>query len=128
MDISPVALAEGRRRAEERRLSVEWRHIDLEQVQLDEEGYDLIVNLNYLQRSLIGQIKRALKPGSHVVFETYLMDQKKIGHPKNPDYLLGHNELLENFRDFRVLFYREGRFSDGGEISHRAGILAQKRH
>jgi hypothetical protein len=27
-----------------------------------------------------------------------LIDQQIIGHPKNPDYLLYHNELLEFFR------------------------------
>jgi SAM-dependent methyltransferase len=127
MDISPVALAEGRRRADEKRLSVQWRQADLEQVQLEEAGFDLIVNFNYLQRSLFEQIKRALRTGGHIVFETYLIDQREMGHPKNPEYLLGYNELLERFRDFRVLCYREGSFADGGEISFRAGIFAQKR-
>jgi SAM-dependent methyltransferase len=127
IDISPVALAEGRRRADEKRLSVQWRQADLEQVQLEEAGFDLIVNFNYLQRSLFEQIKRALRTGGHIVFETYLIDQREMGHPKNPEYLLGYNELLQRFRDFRVLCYREGRFSDGGEISYRAGILAQRR-
>jgi SAM-dependent methyltransferase len=127
MDISPVALADGRRRADEKQLSIEWCQADLEQVQLEEAGYDLIVNFNYLQRSLLGQIKRALRTGGHVVFETYLIDQREVGHPKNPEYLLGYNELLESYRNFRVLCYREGRFSDGGEISYRAGIFAQKR-
>jgi SAM-dependent methyltransferase len=127
MDISPVALANGRRRADKKQLSIEWRQADLEQVQLEEAGYDLIVNFNYLQRSLLEQIKRALRTGAYVVFETYLIDQRELGHPKNPEYLLGYNELLECFRNFRVLYYREGRFSDGGEISFRAGIFAQKR-
>jgi hypothetical protein len=42
--------------------------------------------------------------------------------------LLGHNELLDHFRELRVLYYREGRFRDGDEPSFRAGILAQKIH
>jgi hypothetical protein len=53
-----------------------------------------------------------------------LIDQQIIGHPKNPDYLLYHNELLEFFRDFRVLYYREGQFPQSGAF--RAGLLAQK--
>ena len=126
MDISSVALAQGRKRAEAKQLSVNWQQADLEGAELDEARYDLIVNLNYLQRSLIPQIKRALKVGGYVIFETYLIDQREIGHPKNPDYLLGHNELLESFRDFRVLYYREGKVSEGSESSFRAGILAQK--
>ncbi|MBI3063320.1 MAG: methyltransferase type 12, partial [Deltaproteobacteria bacterium] len=93
---------------------------------LPEATYDLVVDFNYLQRSLIPQIKAALKPGGHVIFETYLIGQEMIGHPKNPAYLLRHNELLELFRDFRVLCYREGKLSDHGEASFRAGLLAQK--
>ncbi|HET9549784.1 MAG TPA: methyltransferase type 12, partial [Candidatus Binatia bacterium] len=68
----------------------------------------------------------ALAPGGYIVFETYLIDQQTIGHPENPDYLLAHNELLNYFRDLRILYYREGKFTDGPEPSFRAGILAQK--
>jgi tellurite methyltransferase len=84
------------------------------------------VNLDYLQRSLVPQIKKTLKPGGWVIFETYLIDQQTIGQPKNPDYLLRHNELLDFFRDFRVLYYREGKFPQSGEDAFRAGLLAEK--
>jgi SAM-dependent methyltransferase len=126
LDISAVALAEARRRALARSLAVSWQQADLEQIHLPQARYDLIVNLNYLQRSLIPQIHSALTVGGRVIFETYLIDQKEIGDPKNPEYLLAHNELLDLFRACRVLYYREGKFADGGESSFRAGILAQK--
>jgi len=126
MDISAVALNEARKRAELKQLRIDWRQTDLEAVRLDEAAYDLIVNFNYLQRSLIPQIKRAVKHGGYIIFETYLIDQMAIGHPKNPDYLLRHNELLEHFREFRILGYREGKFKDDGEASYRAGIFAQR--
>ncbi len=126
IDISPVGLEEGRRRAAEKNLAITWQQADLEQLQLSEAAYDLIVNFNYLQRSLIPQIKSALRIGGTVIFETYLIDQPAIGHPKNPAYLLEHNELLDCFRDFRVLYYREGQFSEAGERAFRAGIFAQK--
>jgi SAM-dependent methyltransferase len=126
MDISPVALAEGKRRAEEKHLALEWQAVDLEQARLPESGYDLIINFNYLQRSLLPQIKTALAVGGYVIFETYLIDQQTLGHPKNPAYLLRHNELLEIFAGFRILCYREGRFSDHDNPAFRAGIFAQK--
>ncbi len=126
IDVSPVALKEGRRRAFERSLSITFQHADLEQVRLPAESFDLVINFNYLQRSLVPQLRAAVKNGGYVIFETYLIDQQGIGHPKNPDYLLAHNELLEQFRDFRVLAYREGKFCDGAEPSFRAGILVQK--
>jgi SAM-dependent methyltransferase len=127
MDISPVALEEARKRAAEKKLNVIWLQADLEHVQLSENAYDLLVNFNYLQRSLIPRIKASLKPGGFVVFDTYLIDQPTIGHPKNPAYLLQHNELLDLFRDFRVLCYREGEFFEQGTRAFRAGLFAQKK-
>lgn len=106
--------------------SISWQQADLETIELPKSTYDLIVNLNYLQRSLIPQIKTSLKPGGHVIFETFLIGQEMIGHPKNPAYLLGHNELLDLFRDFRVLCYREGKVSEGETTAFRAGIFAEK--
>jgi tellurite methyltransferase len=126
IDISPVALEEGMRRAAEKNLAIIWQQADLEQIQLNEAVYDLVVNFNYLQRSLVPQIKIALKPGGYVIFDTYLIDQPAIGHPKNPAYLLEHNELLNSFRDFRALYYREGQFCEHEERAFRAGIFAQK--
>jgi tellurite methyltransferase len=126
IDISSAGLAEARRRAVARALAVTWEVADLEKVSLPEKHYDIIVNFNYLQRSLIPQIRSALRTGGVVIFDTYLIEQKEVGEPKNPEYLLAHNELLEFFRGFRVFCYREGRFPDGGKISFRAGILAQK--
>ncbi len=126
IDVSPVALDEARRRAAVKSLSISWQQADLERIELPEATYDLVVDFNYLQRSLIPQIKAALKPGGHVIFETYLTGQEMIGHPKNPAYLLRPNELLNLFRDYRVLCYREGKFSEGEETAFRAGILVEK--
>jgi tellurite methyltransferase len=126
MDISPVALAEGRKQAGEKSLSISWQQADLEEIELSAAAYDLIVNFNYLQRSLIPRIKTSLKPGAHFIFETYLIDQQAIGHPKNPAYLLGHNELLELFSGVRMLYYREGKFTEGDQEAYRAGLFGQK--
>jgi tellurite methyltransferase len=125
-DISSIALDEARRRAEEKSLAISWQQADLEQIALPHSAYDVIVNLNYLQRSLFPQIRKALKTNGRVIFETYLIDQQAIGHPKNPAYLLDHNELLEQFRDFRVLYYHEGKFTDAEQPACRAGIFAEK--
>src|SRR5262245_23284078 len=126
IDISPVGLEMARRTAQEKCLAIDWQEADLECVELPKEHYDLVVNLNYLQRSLVPQIKNTLKPGGWVIFETYLTDQSKIGDPINPDYLLLHNELLHFFRDFRILYYREGKFPQSGESAFREALLAQK--
>jgi SAM-dependent methyltransferase len=128
IDISTVGLAEAQRRARENSLSISWRRADLERIELPPSCYDLIVNISYLQRTLVPRIKSALKISGFVLFETYLIGQEVLGHPTNPAYLLGHNELLELFRGFRVLLYREGRFVERGTTALRAGLFAQKLH
>ena len=128
IDISPIALAEAQRCAKEKSLAIAWQQADLEQIELPPARYDLVLNFNYLQRSLVPQIKKTLKPGGRVIFEAYLIDQQAIGDPNNPDYLLGHSELLDLFRDFRVLGYREGRFLQSGKNAFLAGLLAQKKN
>ena len=126
LDISAVALAEGRRRAQGLELAIDWQQRDLEASSFALGEFDLVVNFNYLQRSLFTALRQVIKPGGHVIFETYLIDQAALGHPKNPDYVLRHNELLDSFRGFRILSYREGNFVDGGAKAFRAGIFAQR--
>ena len=126
LDISSVALEEGRQRAQQQDLRIEWQNRDLASTVLDHTAFDLIICFNYLQRSLFGPMRQTLKPGGHVIFETYLLDQAAIGHPKNPEYLLLHNELLDCFRGFRILFYREGKFVEGDVQAFRAAIFAQR--
>jgi tellurite methyltransferase len=126
VDISAAALQEARKAAREKGEAVNFIEADLDRADLPGSAYDLVVNLNFLDRALIPRMKSALKPGGHIVFETFLIDQKELGHPRNPAYLLGHNELLELFRDFRVLYYREGKMVEGAKEAYRAGLFAQK--
>lgn len=126
MDISTVALEGARKMARVKALDVNFIEADLENAELPENTYDLIVNFNFLDRGLIPKMKAALKPGGYIVFETFLIDQKELGHPRNPAFLLSHNELLDLFRGFRVLYYREGKLIEREEEAFRAGLFAQK--
>jgi 2-polyprenyl-3-methyl-5-hydroxy-6-metoxy-1,4-benzoquinol methylase len=126
VDIAATALGEGRRRAQERGLSVDFREVDLDQWEPPDDQYDLILNIHFLDRSWVPKIKRSLKLGGHVIFETFLIDQRVLGHPKNPAHLLDHNELLRLFADFRVLLYREGKFVERDGEAYKAALLAQK--
>ena len=105
-------------------VSIQTRVEDLEKIPyIDEEVYDLVICFNYLQRSLMPQMKNWVKPRGMLVYETFIFDQVRFGKPRNPDYLLRPNELLHTFRDFRVLRYREGIIEGKKAI---ASILAQK--
>lgn len=111
--------------AKDRGLRLIVRTVDLEKYQLHQTHYDLIICFYYLQRSLIPQIRGALKPGGMVVYETFLIDNHlQFGHPKHREYCFEHNELLNSFRDFRVIFYHEG-MVEGRTFA--AQIVAQKR-
>jgi tellurite methyltransferase len=90
---------------------------------IEKDAYDVILCFNYLYRALLPQIKDGVRPGGMVVYETYIVDQVRFGRPKNPDYLLKYNELLDMFRQFRVLRYREGIIENRKAV---AGIIAQK--
>src|SRR5687768_662766 len=47
IEISPVALAEARKHADEKGLAISWQQADLEEIELSEHSYDLILNFNY---------------------------------------------------------------------------------
>ena len=124
IDISADALNKARALAEENGVYIKMYHSDLEKGNLIEEyAYDVIICFNYLQRSLIPQIKEGLRTGGAIVYETFIIDQSQFGRPRNPDYLLKHNELLHMFSDFRCLRYREGIIENRKAI---AGIVAIK--
>jgi len=124
VDISPEAVKYALDLARNAGIKIKARIADLEKgFYIREVAYDVIVCFNYLQRSLIPEMKNGLRRGGMIVYETYIIDQAELGKPKNPCHLLQHNELLDMFRDFRCLRYREGIFTGPRAI---ASILAQK--
>jgi tellurite methyltransferase len=124
VDRSPEAVDMAMKAAAEAGIALTVQVADLEGgYRIQKNVYDLIICFNYLQRSLIPQIKDGLRSGGMVVYETFIIDQAQFGHPCNPDYLLKHNELLDVFREFRCLRYREG-VIDGTRAV--ASIIAQK--
>lgn len=126
IDISYAALHKAKVWANQKGVPLTLIQADLTQFCLPPNRYDLIVNVNYLQRSLVPQIKVSLKPRGMVLFETLLIDQAAIGHPRNPEHLLRHNELLDLFRNFRVLRYREGEVTEEGKRAYLASLLAER--
>lgn len=128
VDISEIALKKARQWAREKGVKIRTFVADLDTYAIGEASYDVILNFYFLRRRLIPKIKRGLKKGGRVVFETYLLEQRSIGvaGPKNPRYFLKPNELLERFRDFRVLVYREGVFREGGRKKAVASLIAEK--
>jgi len=127
-DISGVGLKKAEKLAREIGVEIHTVLADLDNYQIEKDCYDLIANFYFLDRSLIPKIKKGLKKGGMVIFETYLLEQRTLGTagPKNPKYFLKSNELLSLFKGFRVLLYREGIFKEGGRRKAIASLIAEK--
>ena len=124
VDMSKEAVNIALELAQKASITITAQVADLESSYLiEKDAFEVIMCFNYLQRSLIPQIKDGLRRGGIVVYETFIIDQAQFGKPKNPDYLLKHNELLAMFRELRCLRYREGVFEGPRAI---ASIIAQK--
>ena len=106
-----------------RNLAVEARVVDLEagEVDLGRELYDLIVVVHYLHRPLFPALIRALAPGALLIYETFTVDQARLG-PANPDFLLQHGELRERLASLTILRERDGVF----EGRHVAAVAARE--
>jgi tellurite methyltransferase len=123
VDISPAAVNAAFEAAAEAGVRIQADIADLEgDYTIKKSRYDVIICFNYLQRSLMHRIKQGIKPGGMVVYETFMIDQAQFGRPSNPDYLLKYNELLDIFRDFRCIRYREGIFGDNKALASLIAI------
>lgn len=128
VDISEKGLRKARKLAKERGVKINTFRVDLDQYHIEKERYDLIANFYFLRRRLIPRMKQGLKKGGRVIFETYLLDHRTLGTggPKQAKYFLKPNELLRLFKNFRILFYREGIFKEGGRKKAVASLIAEK--
>ena len=126
IDISSREVERAMALARESGVEIMGRVADLEgDYHIEKDTYDVIACFNYLQRSIFKDIKKGLRSGGMIIYETFIVDQARFGKPKDPDYLLKYNELLDLFRDFRCLRYHEGIFDDKKAV---AGIIAEKRN
>jgi len=105
-----------------KRSGIDLLQADLEQIHLPANSFDVILCIQYLQRSLFPQISHALRTGGVLLFETFTRAQLDFASgPRNPEHLLETGELHGAFPQLRVLFYRELRAGQG-----IASLLAQK--
>lgn len=101
---------------------------DLDKYNLTPNKYDLIVNINYLNRRLVSQMKDALKSGGLLIFETFIVAHGDFNMPTmNLDFLLRKNELLHSFIGLEVIYYEEKiDVNIKGERTKVASLVAKK--
>ena len=110
-DRAAERLDEARRVAVESGVRVTTWQVDLEAPgvnPLPEEHYGAILVFRYLHRPLIPFIKKALRCGGLLLYETFTAAQPKFGRPHNPDFLLQEGELAQRFEDWEVIHTFEG--------------------
>ena len=85
---------------------------DLTQHPLPAARFDLVVVTRYLQRNLFDALRRTVRPGGFVLYETFTTAQRELNTgPKSADHLLEPRELRAQFDvpGWTTMFYEETR-------------------
>jgi tellurite methyltransferase len=128
-DYSATAMLRLRRSAAQRELPIHPVIVDIEETfPFGRAVFDSVLNLTFLSRELVPRLIKALRPGGVLLFDTFLIDQARSGHPNNPAFLLGYEELREMLSVMELLRYREGEVHyPNGNSAWRAMALARRR-
>ncbi len=119
MDISRVALQRARTEMALRNLrNVNLFQVDVDYVQLACEAYQVVCVFRYLQRNLFSSLKRSVKRGGRVVYETFNVRYLDLMPGFNPRFLLEVGELPKYFDGWHILH------SD--ETTHVSQLVARK--
>jgi tellurite methyltransferase len=110
-DISKQALSRAEKLAAENHVKVTLWQVDLEVEEMNplpEDSYGGVLVFHYLHRALIPCIRKALKKGGILIYETFTIEQPKFGKPHNQNFLLKPGELLAWFKDWEIIYDFEG--------------------
>ena len=103
---------------------------DLDYYALKNNHYDLIININYLNRRLFPFIVNSLKPSGFLIFQTFIWDHsvsRRKGTSQYDHYLLP-NELLHSFLTLHIHRYcEEESEKPKGTKTKVATLVGQKR-
>ncbi len=106
MDISDIALKTLDKKG--------YKNINTIQIDLEEEfvlnknSYDIIVQTNFLDRTIIPKLINSLKKDGIIFIETYMHHSSNEKEPSNSNFLLKQKELQKLFKDdFELIDYDE---------------------
>ncbi len=128
-DVSSVAIKQLKKHAKLKNLDIHACVHDVISSPPLPESFDVLVVSFFLDRALCAQLYSALKPGGMLFYQTYCQQKTSEQGPKNPDYLLADNELLELFSQMKVRIYQQdallGDHNKG--LRNQAILVAEKR-
>ena len=109
IDISEFAIRKCIKLAQEKEVYVSGIVADLDEDGIGKRKYDLITCFYFFGRLLLPKIISLLKPQGMFILEQFSIDhpERSIYGPRNPDYLIKPNELLEAFKLLKILYYED---------------------
>ena len=106
-------------------LAIEWKPCCIEtEGCLPAMQFDLIVMMRFLNRPALLKMAKMLKPGGHLVIQTFVEGVERLGSPKNPNFILKKAELKKTFGAFQVIVDRIDALKDGRPV---VSFIAKKR-
>lgn len=119
LDISREALKRAQEQAAQQHIrSLNFLQVDLDEVALKSEAYDLVCVFRYLKRDLFPRIRACVRPNGRVIYQTFNTSYLRHVPDFNPDFLLQPGELASYFDDWRILLNHE--------LDHVSQIVALK--
>jgi SAM-dependent methyltransferase len=99
---------------------------DLNDFILPEQSFDAVLNFYFLDRAVLRNFPRILRPGGIAIVETLTMQMLDIKPELPPENLLNNGELPGFFSNWRILHYQEEwQTSDHGGQKSVASLIAQ---
>ncbi len=121
-DISGVAINELQKRAQTAGLSIDCCISDVSAKPPAPALFDVIVVSYFLDRGLLNNLEHALRPGGLLYYQTFIGEQRDGRGPRNPEFRLKYNELLNHFSGLKLVYYDES----GQNIDEECLYIGQK--
>lgn len=127
-DLADVAIDGLDREARSRGLPIAARVRDVERQPPQRERFDVIVVSHFFSRPLCPHLSSALRAGGLLFYQTWTRARVDDSGPRNSDFRLADNELLDLFAPLRTRVYREeGRIGDTARgFRNQAMYVGQK--
>lgn len=105
-------------------VEIDTRQLNLETgtdplTEFADNSLDLICVARYLHRPLFPVIRRLLKPGGILIYQTFMVGSEltAVGRPRNPNFLLNAGELAAVFSDAERLVDEVEVLDDGRPVA-----------
>jgi SAM-dependent methyltransferase len=122
IDYIPAALQRVQQLAASQHCTVTTWECDLETGQnpfatIADGHFGLVCVARYLHRPLFPWLKRIIKPGGILIYQTFMQGAEQFGSPRNPKFLLKPGELAAEFANANILLDDIEYLDDGRPVS-----------